>query len=100
MVPVTLHVRFEGRKLRFVFGRAIFDHSGRLLPVYVYKYMYMYICICICIYVRVRVGNWRFFDLSGAAFPYGFTFFGARPPVHFGVLELTGTKKKASLIGK
>ena len=25
------------------------------------------------------------FDLSGAAFPYGFTFFfGARPPVHFG----------------
>ena len=34
---------------------------------------------------------------SGAAFPCGFTFFlGARPPVHFGDLELTGTKNRLS----
>ena len=34
---------------------------------------------------------------SGAALPCGFTFWGGRPPAHFGDLELTGTKIRLPL---
>ena len=52
-VPVSPPVRFEGGENCVFFGRAILDHFGRLLTVYVYKYMYMYLCICIYVYVYV-----------------------------------------------
>ena len=63
LVPDGPHVRFEGTEnCVLFFGRAIFEHFGRLLTVYVYKYtynymymfihiMYMYVYICICIYM-------------------------------------------------
>ena len=64
LVPVSPPVRFEGVNIAFFL-------NGRFLKILV---------VC----------------RSGAAFPCGFTFsfLDARPPVHFGDLELTITKNK------
>ena len=67
MVPVSPHVRFEGGENCVFFERAIFEKSW-----------------------SSAAPALRF--LADSRF-----FLCARPPVHFGDLELTGTKKRASL---